>query len=61
MFDLIGFVRPREEVKDGKRVVLMPPGVSFESDDGTFMAKWTGVGEKRHYILDVSKILKANE
>ena len=47
MFDLIGFVRPREEVKDGKRVVLMPPGVSFESDDGTFMAKWTGVGEKR--------------
>ena len=61
MFDLIGFVRPREEVKDGKRVVLMPPGVSFESDDGTFMAKWTGVGDKRHYILDVSKILKANE
>ncbi len=61
MFDLIGFVRPREEVKDGKRVLLMPPGVSFESEDGSFMAKWTGVGEKRHFQLNMSKILKVNE
>lgn len=61
MFDLIGFVRSREEVRDGKRVVLMPPGVSFESDDGSFMAKWTGAGKARHFILDVAKILKANE
>jgi len=59
MFDLIGFVQQREEVVDGKRIIQVPPGVSFESTDGTFMAKWTGVGSKRNFVFNLSKILNS--
>jgi hypothetical protein len=54
-FDLIGLVESRMD-KDGKTVY--PPKVSFRSDDGLFVAKWTGPNNgKTMGPLDWSKIL----
>lgn len=54
-FDLIGFVQTRH---NDSGEVIYPPWVSFESPDGSFMAKYTGTGKKRSGPLDFSKILK---
>nr|BDD44337.1 hypothetical protein 13 [Desulfobacterales bacterium] len=56
-FDLIGLVEPRVG-SDGK--IIYPPVVSFESPDGSFLAKFTGAGDKRKGLLDFRKILKTN-
>ena len=56
-FDLIGRVMPR--TKDEK--LIYPPGISFESVDGSYMAKWTGTGSKRNFQLDIRQILDANK
>ena len=53
-FDLIGLVEPRTE-GDGK--IVYPPRVRFQSPDDSFVAKWTGVGNKTQGPLDISKIL----
>ena len=55
-FDLIGFVQTRHD-ENGE--IVYPPWVSFESPDGSFMAKYTGTGKRRAGPLDFSKILKA--
>lgn len=52
-FDLIGLVETR--TKDNK--VVYPPLVSFESPNGNFMAKFTGVSDKKRGPLDFGKIL----
>ena len=54
-FDLIGFVQPRHD-EDGN--IVYPPWVSFESPDGSFMAKYTGTGKRRAGPLNFEKILK---
>ncbi len=54
-FDLIGLVEPRTN-GDGK--VIYPPRVRFRSPDDSFLAKWTGVGEKTEGPLNISKILR---
>ena len=54
-FDLIGFVQPRH---DEDRNIVYPPWVSFESPDGSFMAKYTGTGKRRAGPLNFEKILK---
>jgi len=53
-FDLIGLVEPRT---DGEGKVIYPPRVRFQSPDDSFVAKWTGVGNKTQGPLDISKIL----
>ena len=55
-FDLIGKVRPRTD-KEG--VIVYPPFVDFEPD-GTFVAKFTGVGKRRSGALNFKNILKAS-
>ncbi len=66
MFDLIGFVTTRTEIirdengnDTGAEKVIYPPGISFESADGSYMAKWTGVGEQKRFKLNWSRILNA--
>lgn len=51
MFDLIGFVQPNIQEIDGENKIVYPPGISFASPDRSFMAKWTGSGEKRDFIM----------
>ena len=53
-FDLIGLVEPRT---DGDGKIVYPPRVRFQSPDDSFVAKWTGVGNKTQGPLDISKIL----
>jgi hypothetical protein len=57
-FDLIGLVEPRV---DGNGKLVYSPMVSFESSDGAFLAKFTGVGDKRTGPLDFIKMLKISE
>jgi hypothetical protein len=57
MFDLIGIVSSRTKEVNGEQVIVYPPRVNFESG-GNFMAKWTGIGDKKSGPLDLSKILK---
>jgi hypothetical protein len=57
-FDLIGLVETRTD-NDGK--IVYPPRVRFQSLDGSFTAKWTGVGTRTHGPLDISKILNLTE
>jgi hypothetical protein len=61
MFDLIGYVTTRTERKGDAddRDIVFPPGISFESPDGSFMAKWTGVGDKKKMKMNWAKILDA--
>jgi len=54
-FDYIGYVESRYDT-DG--VIVYPPSIDFEGD-GSFMAKYGGLGDKRKGPLDFSKILKA--
>lgn len=59
-FDLIGLVQTRTD-QDGN--ILYPPLVKFESPDGSFVAKFTGVkkpGSKAWGPLDFGKILNLN-
>ena len=53
-FDLVGRVMSRTD-KEAKKVVY-PPGVRFESPAQDFVAKWTGVGNKRDFLLDLQQI-----
>lgn len=53
-FDLIGLVEPRS---DNEGNVIYPPIVNFESSNGDFIAKFTGVSDKKRGPLDFSKIL----
>ena len=53
-FDLIGMVEQRVDV-DGK--VIFPPRVRFQSPDESFVAKFTGVGNRTQGPLDIEKIL----
>lgn len=58
MFDLIGYVQTlTKETEDGSTVIDYPPGISFASPNGNFMAKWTGPGDRRDFRLNWSKIL----
>jgi hypothetical protein len=54
-FDLIGMVEPRAD-PDGN--IIYPPRVSFESPDGSFVAKYSGAGNKRQGPLNIKKIIK---
>lgn len=56
-FDLIGRVMPRNNGDE----TAYPPGISFESADSSYMAKWTGAGEQRNFQLDIQKIIEANK
>ncbi|MBU0977382.1 MAG: hypothetical protein KKD18_03125, partial [Nanoarchaeota archaeon] len=59
-FDLIGKVETR---KDENGNIVYPPLVKFESPDGDFMAKFTGVkkpGTLAWGPLNLTKILKFN-
>lgn len=53
-FDLIGLVEPRT---DGEGKIIYPPRVRFQSPDDSFVAKWTGVGNKTQGPLNITKIL----
>ena len=53
-FDFIGLVQSRQD-SHGK--ILYPPNVFFDSPDGAFTAKFTGVGSKRQGSLNIEKIL----
>jgi len=54
-FDLIGLVEQRTDTNGG---ILYPPLVRFRSEEGTFIAKWTGKQDgKTSGPLDWSKIL----
>lgn len=53
-FDLIGLVESRV---DGAGKIIYPPLVHFESPDGSFLAKFTGIGDRRRGPLDFQKIL----
>jgi len=52
-FDLIGLVEPRT---DGDKIIY-PPKVRFQSPDDSFVAKFTGAGNRTQGPLDISKIL----
>jgi len=52
--DMIGFVQSRHD-EDGN--IIYPPWVSFESPDGSFMAKYTGTGKRRAGPLNFERIL----
>jgi hypothetical protein len=54
-FDLIGLLESRV---DGNGKLIYPPMVSFESSDGSFLAKFTGTGDKRSGPLNFIKLLK---
>lgn len=56
-FDLIGRLIPNV---DDKGKIKFPPIVSFESD-GSYMAKFTGKGDKRTGPLNWEKLLKATK
>lgn len=67
MFDLIGYVTTRTEAimdvdghDTGNERVSFPPGISFESPDGSFMAKWTGVGDVKKFKMNWARILGAS-
>jgi hypothetical protein len=53
-FDLIGLVEPRVG-DDG--AVIYPPRVRFQSPDDSFVAKFTGCGNKTQGPLNIQKIL----
>jgi DNA polymerase III delta prime subunit len=53
-FDLIGLVEPRMG-DDG--AVIFPPRVRFQSPDDSFVAKFTGCGNKTQGPLNIQKIL----
>jgi hypothetical protein len=53
-FDLIGLVEPRMG-DDG--TVIYPPRVRFQSPDDSFVAKFTGCGNKTQGPLNIKKIL----
>ena len=53
-FDLIGLVEPRT---DGDGKIIYPPKVRFQSPDDSFVAKFTGAGNRTQGPLDISKIL----
>jgi len=53
-FDLIGLVEPRT---DGEGNIMYPPKVRFQSPDDSFVAKFTGAGNRTQGPLDISKIL----
>jgi len=55
-FDLIGLVQARAD-ENGK--IIYPPLVTFESD-GSFVAKYSGIGKKRRGPLNFEKILGLN-
>lgn len=59
MFDLVGYVESRteENVDTHEWKIVFPPGVSFESSSGSFMAKWTGAGDNKIRKLNLAKIL----
>jgi hypothetical protein len=54
-FDLIGLVTSR--VNEAGEVIY-PPRVQFQSPDDSFVAKFTGTGNKTQGPLDISKIIK---
>ena len=53
-FDLIGLVESRT---DGDGKLIYPPRVRFQSPDDSFVAKFTGAGNKTQGPLDITKIL----
>jgi len=53
-FDLIGLVTSRVD-EEGK--IVYPPYVQFESPDDSFVAKYTGPGNKKSGPLNLAKIL----
>jgi len=53
-FDLIGLVQTRT---DGEGKVMYPPLVRFQSPDGSFMAKFTGKGNRTEGPLNITKII----
>ena len=53
-FDLIGLVEPRTDA-DGK--IIYPPRVRFQSPDDSFVAKFTGIGNRTQGPLDITKML----
>jgi hypothetical protein len=53
-FDLIGLVETRT---NGEGRVIYPPRVRFQSPDDSFVAKFTGAGNKTQGPLDITKIL----
>lgn len=54
-FDLIGLVQTRTD-SEGK--VVYPPLVRFQSPDGSFLAKFTGKGNRTAGPLNIQKILE---
>jgi len=54
-FDLIGLVQTRTD-NEGK--VIYPPWVRFQSPDGSFLAKFTGKGDKTEGPLNIKKIIE---
>jgi hypothetical protein len=57
-FDLIGLVEHR---KDDNGKLVYPPRVRFQSPDDSFVAKFTGVGNKTQGPLNINKILMLNQ
>ncbi len=53
-FDLIGLVESRT---DGDGNIIYPPRVRFQSPDDSFVAKFTGAGNKTSGPLNIQKIL----
>lgn len=53
-FDYIGLLVPRVNKDDE---LVYPPYVKFASPDNSFIAKYTGVGEQKEGVYNVSKIL----
>lgn len=61
-FDLIGRVVKRYNSEEDKQQLIYPPGIEFDSPDGSFMAKWTGNPEApKRRILDWGDILKGTK
>lgn len=54
-FDLIGRLQTRIDDDDN---IIYPPYVYFKSIDDSFMAKFTGAGNKTEGLYNVSKIVK---
>ena len=54
-FDLIGLVQIRT---DGEGEIVYPPLVRFQSPDGSFLAKFTGTGNRTEGPLNIQKIIE---
>lgn len=59
-FDYIGFVQHNTITKGGKKQIVYPPRISFESPDESFLCAWTGKKDKPMVDLpfDLGQILK---